>query len=114
MASSPNLTLPGGAELPKIGLGLWKIPNESTTDIVYEAIKLGYRHFDAACDYGNEAEAGAGFKRALEDGLCRREDLWITSKLWNTYHRAEHVEGGFYCQVTVKFVYHSSFRSGIT
>lgn len=52
---------------------------------------MGYRHFDSACDYGNEKEAGIGFQRAFRDGLCRRESLWITSKLWNTYHHPDHV-----------------------
>ncbi|MFN3191174.1 MAG: aldo/keto reductase [Aureliella sp.] len=95
MSSSRNLTLSNGAKLPAVGLGLWKIPNESTAEIVYEAIKLGYRHFDSACDYGNEIEAGIGFQRAFQEGLCQREDLWITSKLWNTHHRSSHVEAAF-------------------
>ncbi len=74
-----------------VGLGLWKIPNEQCADVVYEAIALGYRHLDSACDYGNEVEVGQGIARAIADGLCSREDLWVTSKLWNTYHRGEHV-----------------------
>ena len=77
--------------LPPLGFGLWKLAPEACADAVYEAIKAGYRHFDAACDYGNEAAVGEGLARALGDGLCRREDLWITSKLWNTYHDPEHV-----------------------
>ena len=79
-------------EKPEIGLGLWKIPNEQCADVVYEAIKLGYRHLDSACDYGNEIEVGQGIKRALDEGVCKREDLWITSKLWNTFHKKEHVK----------------------
>ena len=75
-----------------IGLGLWKIPNNQCSDTVYNAIKLGYRHLDSACDYGNEVEVGQGISRALADGLCAREDLSITSKLWNTYHAREHVK----------------------
>ncbi len=75
----------------QIGLGLWKIPNEECADIVYNAIRIGYRHLDSACDYGNEVEVGQGIARAIADGLCTREDLWITSKLWNTYHGKEHV-----------------------
>ena len=75
-----------------IGLGLWKIPNNQCSDTVYNAIKLGYRHLDSACDYGNEAEVGQGINRAIADGLCAREDLSITSKLWNTYHAREHVK----------------------
>jgi len=78
--------------IPPIGFGLWKIPKELCAERVYQAIKAGYRHFDSASDYGNEHEVGEGLKRALEDGLCTREELWITSKLWNTYHAKEHVQ----------------------
>ncbi|MEO0368321.1 MAG: aldo/keto reductase [Pseudomonadota bacterium] len=77
--------------IPKIGFGLWKIPREDCAEAVYQAIELGYRHLDSASDYGNEIEVGQGIKKALEDGLCTREELWITSKLWNTYHAKEHV-----------------------
>ena len=59
--------------------------------MVGEAVRLGYRHFDCACDHGNEAEVGAGLSAALRDGLCRRDDLRVTSKLWNTYHEPKHV-----------------------
>jgi len=76
---------------PTVGLGLWKIPKQSCAQLVYEAIKHGYRNFDSACDYGNEKEVGEGLNRALNDGLCTREELRITSKLWNTYHKHEHV-----------------------
>ncbi len=85
------LKLNTGAELPAVGLGLWKIDQAETASVVCDAITAGYRHFDAACDYGNEAEAGEGFRFAIADGLCSRADLWITSKLWNTYHKPEHV-----------------------
>ena len=81
-----------GQEKPKIGLGLWKIDNSECAEVVYKAIEIGYRHLDSACDYGNEAEVGEGIARAIADGLCTREDLWITSKLWNTYHSKEHVK----------------------
>jgi D-xylose reductase len=75
-----------------VGLGLWKIPRSATAQAVYDAIAIGYRHFDCACDYGNEAEVGDGFRRAFADGLVTRDQLWVTTKLWNTYHSAEHVE----------------------
>lgn len=78
--------------IPPIGFGLWKIPKSQCESVVYQAIKNGYRHFDSASDYGNEKEVGGGIKRAIDDGLCRRNDLWITSKLWNTYHAKEHVQ----------------------
>ena len=74
-----------------MGLGLWKIEPEITADIVVAAMDCGYRHFDCACDYGNEAQVGTGLRRGIDSGVVRREDLWITSKLWNSFHRAQHV-----------------------
>ncbi|WP_426370378.1 aldo/keto reductase [Pseudocolwellia sp. HL-MZ7] len=82
-------------DIYKVGLGLWKLPESECADIVYNAIKIGYRHLDSACDYGNEVEIGKGIARAIEDGICTRADLKITSKLWNTYHAKEHVELAF-------------------
>mmetsp|Transcript_60159 Transcript_60159/g.105374 ORF Transcript_60159/g.105374 Transcript_60159/m.105374 type:complete len:326 (+) Transcript_60159:49-1026(+) len=93
------MTSPQLPEMPIIGLGLWKAEAGQTEAAVYEAIKMGYRHLDGACDYGNEKEVGAAIKRAISDGICTREDLWITSKLWNTYHRKEHVP--LACQKTL-------------
>ena len=55
------------------------------------AIEIGYRHLDSASDYGNEKEVGEGIKEAIDQGFCQREDLWVTSKLWNTYHHPDHV-----------------------
>jgi D-xylose reductase len=79
--------------MPSVGLGCWKIPKEQLADVVYNAIsKAGYRCIDEACDYGNEKEAGEGIKKVLDEGVIPRKDLWITSKLWNTYHRKEHVK----------------------
>lgn len=80
------------SKMPKVGFGLWKISQDICADAVYAAIKAGYRHFDSACDYGNEVQVGEGIKRAIDEGICSREDLWITSKLWNTYHAKEHVQ----------------------
>jgi D-xylose reductase len=83
-----------------IGLGLWKIPNEKCEEVVFEALKAGYRCLDSACDYGNEKEVGLGIKKALDAGVVKREDIWVTSKLWNTYHRKEHVRAA--CLRTLK------------
>jgi D-xylose reductase len=82
----------GTTKMPSVGLGLWKIERDEVAEVVRQAIEVGYRHLDSAADYGNEIEVGHGIKKALEDGLCKREELWITSKLWNTFHAAEHVE----------------------
>lgn len=86
-----SIRLADGTEVPSVGLGFWKVENEKAADLTVEAISRGYRHLDNACDYGNEAEVGEGIERAIQDGLCEREDLWVTSKLWNTYHSADHV-----------------------
>jgi len=81
----------GNKAMPAVGLGTWKIEREATARAVQDAISIGYRHIDSACDYGNEVEAGEGIKAAISAGHCSREDLSVTSKLWNTYHRPEHV-----------------------
>ncbi|KAJ7505270.1 Aldo keto reductase [Mycena galericulata] len=86
-----------GQKMPLVGLGTWKasiaagsIPKPECADTVYTAIKMGYRLFDG--DYGNEKELGEGIRRALSEGLVKREELFITSKLWNTFHAKEHVK----------------------
>ncbi len=89
--SVPSLQLPSGDALPVVGLGTWKLERGEASALVQAAIQTGYRHLDCACDYGNEAEVGAGIRAALAGGVCRRDELWVTSKLWNTYHAPEHV-----------------------
>ena len=90
----------GSSEMPAIGLGLWKISKEDTAEMVCSAIAEGYRHLDSAADYGNEAEVGEGLQAALSQSLVSRDKLWVTSKLWNTYHRPEHVRAA--CERTLK------------
>jgi D-xylose reductase len=91
MNSDQTIALSDSGSMPAVGLGTWKIPNELAADVVCEAMRIGYRHLDCACDYGNEVEVGAGLARAFAEGLCGREETWITSKLWNTYHDPRHV-----------------------
>jgi len=88
----PMCTLRSGDRMPAVGMGFWKVPKDACADTVYNAIKIGYRHLDEACDYGNEKEVGAGIAKAIADGIVTRDELWVTSKLWNTYHAPEHVE----------------------
>lgn len=88
---APTVKLNNGREMPLVGFGLWKVDNATCADTVYNAIKTGYRLFDGACDYGNEVEAGQGFKRAMDEGLVKREELFIVSKLWNSFHDKERV-----------------------
>ncbi|TLS23454.1 uncharacterized protein PpBr36_05674 [Pyricularia pennisetigena] len=90
--ASPTIKLNNGLDMPQVGFGLWKVENSVCADVVYNAIKAGYRLFDGACDYGNEVECGQGVKRAIDEGLVKREDLFIVSKLWNTFHDGERVE----------------------
>ena len=78
--------------MPRVGFGLWKIPQTDTASSVVEAIRAGYRHFDSAADYANEQQTGEGLAQAMAEGLVTRDELWITSKLWNTFHAPEHVE----------------------
>jgi D-xylose reductase len=85
------IALSDSSSMPSVGLGTWKIPNEQACDLVHEAIRVGYRHIDCACDYGNEPEVGAGLAKAFADGVCGRDETWVTSKLWNTYHDRRHV-----------------------
>jgi D-xylose reductase len=91
LSFAPPIELADGGRFPVVGLGTWKLPKPAAPRIVPEAIRRGYRHFDCACDYGNEPEVGAGLAAAVKAGLCTRDDLWVTSKLWNTYHEPKHV-----------------------
>jgi len=86
-----NVRVAGGAHLPSVGLGFWKIANSDAAEMVYQAVRAGYRHLDCACDYGNEREVGEGLQRSFNEKICSRDQLWITSKLWNTYHHPKHV-----------------------
>ncbi|KAA6415423.1 MAG: NAD(P)H-dependent D-xylose reductase xyl1 [Lasallia pustulata] len=90
--TSPTIKLNSGHEMPLVGFGLWKVTNETCADTVYNAIKTGYRLFDGACDYGNEVEAGQGVAHAIKDGLVKRSDLFLVSKLWNSFHDGDRVE----------------------
>ncbi|EST05416.1 Transketolase-like, pyrimidine-binding domain protein [Kalmanozyma brasiliensis GHG001] len=85
---SANFTLANGAQIPKLGFGTWKMTKEQATPAVAHAIKTGYRHIDCAWAYRNEDAVAAGIKKS---GVPR-EQLWITSKLWNSFHDPEHVE----------------------
>ncbi|QLC22009.1 aldo/keto reductase [Parasphingopyxis sp. CP4] len=80
------------ADMPQIGFGLWKVAPEDCEATILEAVKAGYRHFDCAADYANETAVGEGIAAAIGQGLVTRDELWITSKLWNTFHAPEHVE----------------------
>jgi len=75
-----------GSTMPALGLGTWKADPGVVASVVREAIGIGYRHFDCAPIYGNETEIGTAIKAAIRAGEVRREELWVTSKLWNSDH----------------------------
>ncbi len=85
------LTFKNGDQLPMIGLGTWKSKPGEVYDAVLWALSAGYRHIDCAAIYDNEKEVGKAFEKAFSDGLVKREDIFITSKLWNNSHRFEDV-----------------------
>ena len=77
--------------MPVLGLGTWKCEPGEVGRAVISAIKMGYRHFDCAPIYKNEKEIGEAFAEAFAEGLVKREELWITSKLWCDKHLEAHV-----------------------
>ncbi|KAM0334453.1 hypothetical protein ACHAQA_001480 [Verticillium albo-atrum] len=93
MSFGNKATLNSGAQIPTLGYGTWQSSPGEVSVGVYEALKAGYRHLDLAKVYQNQPEVAEGIKKAYKDipGL-KREDIFITSKLWNNSHRPEHVE----------------------
>nr|XP_032525422.1 aldo-keto reductase AKR2E4-like isoform X4 [Danaus plexippus plexippus] len=96
----PKYKLNNGREMPAIALGTYlghdksgmvRSVNKQLRDVVMQAIDVGYRHFDTAEIYGTEEELGEGVRRKMEEGAVRREELFITDKLWNTHHKREQV-----------------------
>jgi diketogulonate reductase-like aldo/keto reductase len=84
----PKRALASGAAIPVVGLGTFgsdAVPGEAVAEAVADAARVGYRHFDCASVYGNEHLIGPSLREALRSGV-RREDLWVTSKLWNDKH----------------------------
>jgi len=80
------VTLSSGFKMPLVGFGVWRVEGKDMKDLVINAIKIGYRHFDCAADYKNETEVGEALAGAFQSGLVKREDLFITTKLWNSDH----------------------------
>lgn len=85
----PQVLLSNGAEIPVIGLGTFgsdNYSNEQIAEAVRTAIRMGYRHIDCASVYGNEKEIGKVLAELIYNGEVKREELWITSKVWNNMH----------------------------
>ncbi|KAF8607340.1 hypothetical protein BDV93DRAFT_603951 [Ceratobasidium sp. AG-I] len=83
-----HYTLPSGDRIPSVALGTWKSDHGQVGNAVKVALKSGYRHIDGAWAYRNEDEVG----QAIKDSGIDRKDLWLTSKLWNSFHKPEDIE----------------------
>lgn len=92
LGSMRTLTLHDGTRMPAIGLGTWKPQGDDVYRAVRCALSVGYRHVDCAAVYGNEDVIGTALEDAFAAGDARREDVWITSKLWNTEHAPHSVQ----------------------
>jgi alcohol dehydrogenase (NADP+) len=82
----------GSDEMPIVGLGTWKSAPGEVYDAVRTALDAGYRHVDCAPIYGNEPEVGRALDETFADGDVSRDDVWVTSKLWNDAHAPEDVQ----------------------
>ena len=84
----PRIPLRGDTEIPQLGFGVFQVPPEDTADVVPRALETGYRHIDTAAAYRNEAEVGQAFHASGLD----REDVFITTKCFNTDHGYEEAQ----------------------
>lgn len=89
-----TIQLNDGARMPVLGLGTWKsshLPRTSLQGAVEAAIAAGYRHIDTAYCYCNEEDIGKALRSKMQQGIIRREDMFIVSKLWCTHHAPEDI-----------------------
>jgi len=86
-----SISFANGDEMPMIGLGTWKSPPGEVYKAVKTALESGYRHIDCAPIYKNETEVGEALTDSFEAGVASREDVWVTSKLWNDAHHPDDV-----------------------
>lgn len=87
-----TLKFTNGDQLDAIGLGTWKSDDKKVKHAIKTALHNGYRHIDCAAIYGNEAAIGEAFTEVFAEGKIKREDVWITSKLWNNAHLPQDVK----------------------
>jgi 2,5-diketo-D-gluconate reductase A len=85
MSQVPTITLNDGHQIPQLGFGVWQVSTDDIISSVSKALEVGYRHIDTAAIYGNEEGVG----QAIADSGIAREDLFITTKLWNSEHDRE-------------------------
>ena len=80
-----TVKLNSGHEMPILGIGTFQLSNSQTENSVYWALKAGMRLIDTARIYGNEEGVGRGIRRAIKDGICKREEIFVTTKMWTSY-----------------------------
>tara|TARA_R110002096_G_scaffold205212_1_gene391091 strand:- start:6990 stop:7946 length:957 start_codon:yes stop_codon:yes gene_type:complete len=88
------ITFKNQDKMPMLGLGTWKSGPGEVYQAVLWALEAGYRHIDCAAIYQNEKEVGDALKEAFDKGIVKREEVWVTSKLWNNAHEIDKVEEG--------------------
>ncbi|XP_055534360.1 1,5-anhydro-D-fructose reductase-like [Wyeomyia smithii] len=91
----PSVSLGNGYKIPGLGYGTYLAKQGQGIDLVKKAIDAGYRHIDTAFLYENEVEVGEAIRAKIAEGVVKREEMFVTSKLWNTFHRPEHVAEAF-------------------
>lgn len=100
-AAVPKITLKSGVQIPCIGMGTFgsdRFSAEEVAGAVAGGLRVGYRMFDCAACYGNEAQIGEVFQKAFDEGLVERKDLFIMTKVWNDRHR----EVGAACRQSIQ------------
>lgn len=84
------VTLSNGVNTPVLGIGTFRISDADAENSVYEALKMGYRMIDTANAYMNEEGVGRGLKRAIDEGIVKREEVFLSTKLWPTVYESKY------------------------
>lgn len=100
-----TVMLNSGYEMPIIGLGTWTLNDDAAENSVYHALKSGMRLIDTARYYGNEVGVGKGIKKAIDDDIVSREDVFITSKIYGgNYERAKGIIDDALADLDVEYI----------
>ncbi|EOL48902.1 aldo/keto reductase [Enterococcus phoeniculicola] len=95
-----TVKLNNGTDIPGLGLGVFQIPDADTSEVVKNAIVNGYRSIDTAAIYGNETGTGLGIKQGLEETGISRDELFVTSKVWNNHLSYDETIAAFHESLT--------------